>query len=83
MQLPVFPAGAVEINDRSPKDAGVVWRRHSHLPLFHHGARDERSFRMFIRQMIVSGTVTRKAGHRRESPKMRWGRGPPHFVLGK
>ena len=62
MQLPVFPAGAVEINGAIgvQKDAGVVWRLHGHLPLFHHGARDVRSFRMFTSQMIVSGTVKPK-----------------------
>ena len=62
MQLPVFPAGSVEINGAIgvQKEAGVVWYLHGHLPLFHHGERDVRSFRMFTSQMIVSGTVKPK-----------------------
>jgi len=62
MQLPVFPAGAVEINGviGVQKEAGVVWYLHGYLPLFHHGERDVRSFRMFTSQMIVSGTVKPK-----------------------
>ena len=37
-----------------------MWCLHGYLPLFHHGERDVRSFRMFTSQMIVSGTVKPK-----------------------
>ena len=47
MQLPVFPAGSVEINGAIgvQKEAGVVWYLHGHLPLFHHGERDGKTQR--------------------------------------
>lgn len=59
MQLPVFPAGVVEINSRIAvqKEKGVVCYIHGHLPVFQHDEHDVRSFRMFTSQMIVNGTV--------------------------
>ena len=62
MQLPVFPAGAVEINGviAVQKEAGVVWYIYGHMPVFQHEERDVRSFRMFTSQMIVNGTVKPK-----------------------
>ena len=58
----MFPAGVTEINSRIAvqKEAGQVWYIHGHLPVFHHGEEDVRSFRMFTSQMIVNGTVKPK-----------------------
>ena len=62
LQLPVFPAGAAEINRviGVQRVEGVVWYIHGHLPVFHHQEQDVRSFRMFTSQMIVNGTVKPK-----------------------
>ncbi len=52
MQLPVFPAGVMEINSSLAvqQEAGVVWYIHGHLPVFQHEEQDVRSFRMFTSQ---------------------------------
>ena len=62
MQLPGFPAGAVEINGAIAvqKEAVVAWYIYGHMPVFQHEERDVRSFRMFTSQMIVNGTVKPK-----------------------
>jgi len=62
MQLPVFPAGVMEINSSLAvqQEAGVVWYIHGHLPVFQHEEQDVRSFRMFTSQMIAGGTVKPK-----------------------
>lgn len=62
LQLPIFPAGATEINRRIGvrKEASTVWYIHGHLPVFHHEEMDVRSFRMFTSQMIAGGTVKPK-----------------------
>jgi hypothetical protein len=62
LQLPIFPAGVTEINNRIAvqKEAGTVWYIHGHLPVFRHEEQDVRSFRMFTSQMIESGTVKPK-----------------------
>jgi len=59
MQLPLFPAGVTEINNRIAvqKEAGTVYYLHGHLPVFQHAEQDVRGFRMFTSQMIVNGTV--------------------------
>ena len=59
MQLPIFPAGVTEINNRIAvqKEAGTVYYIHGHLPVFQHAEQDVRGFRMFTSQMIVNGTV--------------------------
>jgi transposase-like protein len=61
-QLPVFPAGVIEINSSIAvqKEEGQVWYIHGHLPVFHHDEEDVGSFRMFTSQMIVNGTVKPK-----------------------
>jgi hypothetical protein len=61
-QLPVFPAGVIEINNSIAvqKEEGQVWYIHGHLPVFHHDEEDVGSFRMFTSQMIVNGTVKPK-----------------------
>ncbi len=58
-QLPIFPAGVIEINSRIAvqTEKGQVWYIHGHLPVFHHEAEDVGSFRMFTSQMMVNGTV--------------------------
>lgn len=59
LQLPIFPAGTKEIN----QDVGVQCEQgkvvyvHGHLPVFQHGEKDLKSFRLFTSQMVVSGTV--------------------------
>ena len=62
MQLPLFPAGVTEINNRIAvqKEAGTVYYIHGHLPVFQHAEQDVRGFRMFTSQMIVNGTVKPK-----------------------
>lgn len=62
LQLPIFPAGLIEINRHIAveKRAGVVYYLHGHLPVFHHGEKDVAGFRMFTSQMIVNGTVKAK-----------------------
>jgi len=62
LQLPIFPAGVTEINNRIAvqKEAGKVFYLHGHLPVFQHGEQDVRSFRMFTSQMIAGGTVKPK-----------------------
>ncbi len=62
LQLPMFPAGATEINSRIAvrKEANTIGCIHGHLPVFNHEEADVRSFRMFTRQMIAGGTVTPK-----------------------
>jgi transposase len=62
LQLPIFPAGATEINSRIGvrKEGSTVWYIHGHLPVFQHEERDVRSFRMFTSQMIAGGTVKPK-----------------------
>ncbi len=59
MQLPIFPAGVTEINNRIAvhKEAGTVYYIYGHLPVFQHAEGDVRGFRMFSSQMIVNGTV--------------------------
>ena len=62
LQLPIFPAGVTEINNRIAvqKEGGRVCYIHGHLPVFQHEEQDVRSFRMFTSQMIVNGTVKPK-----------------------
>ena len=62
LQLPIFPAGVTEINNRIAvqKEAGTVYYLHGHLPVFQHEEKDVRGFRMFTSQMIINGTVKAK-----------------------
>lgn len=59
LQLPFFPAGAIEINNHIAveKRESTVYYVHGHLPVFHHDEDDLSSFRMFTSQMIVNGTA--------------------------
>jgi len=60
VQLPVFPAGSVEINRdlacRTEGDQVIYYN--GHLPVFTHGKRDLASFRLFTSQLIVQGSAT-------------------------
>jgi transposase len=62
LQLPIFPAGVTEINNRVAveKREGTMWYFHGHMPVFQHSVQDLESFRMFTSQMIVNGTVKPK-----------------------
>ncbi len=62
MQLPLFPTGVTEINNRVAvhTEQGRVCYIYGHLPVFVHDEKDVRSFRMFTSQMIVNGTVKPK-----------------------
>lgn len=60
VQLPVFPAGSVEINrDLAARCEGeqVVYYN-GHLPVFTHAKSDLASFRLFTSQLIVQGSAT-------------------------
>jgi hypothetical protein len=63
VQLPIFPAGSVEINrDLACRCEGeqVVYYN-GHLPVFMHLKKDLASFRLFTSQLIVQGSATQ--GH--------------------
>lgn len=63
VQLPVFPAGCVEINRdlacRTEGDSVIYFN--GHLPVFTHPKNDLASFRLFTSQLIVQGSATQ--GH--------------------
>ena len=63
VQLPIFPAGSVEINRdlacRTEGDRVVYFN--GHLPVFTHAQDDLASFRLFTSQLIVQGSATQ--GH--------------------
>jgi Mor family transcriptional regulator len=62
MQLPIFPAGVTEINNRIAvqKREGQVYYLYGHAVVFYHAEEDVRGFRMFTSQLIVNGTVKPK-----------------------
>jgi hypothetical protein len=60
IQLPIFPAGSVEINrDLACRVEGdrVVYFN-GHLPVFTHAKADLASFRLFTSQLIAQGSAT-------------------------
>lgn len=63
VQLPIFPAGSVEINRdlacRTEGDQVIYYN--GHLPVFTHAKTDLASFRLFTSQLIVQGSATQ--GH--------------------
>lgn len=63
VQLPIFPAGSVEINHdlacRTEGDQVIYYN--GHLPVFTHTKNDLGSFRLFTSQLIVQGSATQ--GH--------------------
>ncbi len=60
VQLPIFPAGSVEINrDLACRTEGQqVIYYNGHLPVFTHPKDDLASFRLFTSQLIVQGSAT-------------------------
>jgi len=60
VQLPIFPAGSVEINrDLACRTEGEqVIYYNGHLPVFTHPKNDLASFRLFTSQLIVQGSAT-------------------------
>jgi transposase len=60
VQLPMFPAGSVEINrdlaSRTEGDKVVYFN--GHLPVFTHAKNDLASFRLFTSQLIMEGGAT-------------------------
>jgi hypothetical protein len=63
VQLPIFPAGSVEINRAlacRTEDEQVIYYN-GQLPVFTHAKSDLASFRLFTSQLIVQGSATQ--GH--------------------
>jgi hypothetical protein len=60
VQLPIYPAGSVEINrDLACRTEGErVIYYNGHLPVFTHAQNDLASFRLFTSQLIVQGSAT-------------------------
>jgi transposase len=60
VQLPIFPAGSVEINQylACRVEGEQVVYYNGHLPVFTHAQSDLASFRMFTSQLIVQGSAT-------------------------
>ena len=63
VQLPIFPAGSVEINRELAcrVEGEQVVYFNGHLPVFSHAKSDLASFRLFTSQLIVQGSATQ--GH--------------------
>ncbi len=63
VQLPIFPAGSVEINHdlacRTEGDQVIYYN--GHMPVFIHAKNDLASFRLFTSQLIIQGSATQ--GH--------------------
>ena len=65
LQLPVFADGLTSITEdlAFQREDGKVVYFHGLLPVFQHGEKDLRSFRMFTSQLIANGTeVTGNGG---------------------
>ena len=60
VQLPIFPAGSVEINVELAcrVEGEQVVYFNGHLPVFTHAKNDLASFRLFTSQLIVQGSAT-------------------------
>jgi len=60
VQLPIFPAGSVEITRylACRVEGEQVIYYNGHLPVFMHAKSDLASFRMFTSQLIVQGSAT-------------------------
>jgi hypothetical protein len=56
--LPIFPAEATPINELISfcKRDGAVYYFHGCMPVFTHGEKDLKSFRMYTSQLVVNGT---------------------------
>lgn len=62
LQLPVFPDGLTPINEdlAFQREDGQVVYFHGLMPVFQHGEKDLKSFRMFTSQLIAQGTVRQR-----------------------
>lgn len=62
LQLPMFPLGLTSITEdlAFQKEEGRVVYFHGLLPVFQHGDKDLKSFRMFTSQLIANGTVRQR-----------------------
>lgn len=59
MVLPIFPAGATEINSHIgfQEMDGTIYYFHGSFPIFSHSKYDLNSFRFITSQLVVSGNV--------------------------
>ena len=64
VQLPIFPAGSVEINRELAcrVEGEQVVYFNGHLPVFAHAKSDLASFRLFTSQLIVQGSALMRVG---------------------
>jgi transposase len=62
LQLPLFPEGLTAINEdlAFQRQDGLVVYFHGLLPVFQHGEKDLKSFRLFTSQLIANGTVRQR-----------------------
>ena len=62
LQLPMFPEGLTAINEdlAFQRQAGQAVYFHGLLPVFQHGEKDLKSFRLFTSQLIANGTVRQR-----------------------
>ena len=62
LQLPIFPEGLTPITEdlAFQRQDGKVVYFHGLLPVFQHGEKDVRSFRMYTSQLIANGTVRQR-----------------------
>ena len=62
LQLPMFPDGLTSITEDLAfhREDGKVVYFHGLMPVFQHGEKDLRSFRMFTSQLIAHGTVRQR-----------------------
>ena len=62
LQLPIFPDGLISITEdlAFQREDGKVVYFHGLMPVFQHGEKDLKSFRMFTSQLIANGTVRQR-----------------------
>jgi hypothetical protein len=62
LQLPLFRDGLTSINEdlAFQREDGQVVYFHGLMPVFRHGEKDLKSFRMFTSQLIANGTVRQR-----------------------
>jgi hypothetical protein len=62
LQLPIFSEGLISITEdlAFQREDGKVVYFHGLMPVFQHGEKDLKSFRMFTSQLIANGTVRQR-----------------------
>jgi hypothetical protein len=62
LQLPLFADGLISINEdlAFQREDGRVIYFHGLMPVFQHGEKDLKSFRMFTSQLIANGTARQR-----------------------